>query len=115
MDLKLPGHKPDLAPGMTQVVEAGERYVITDNEGKELELVGRDDPLVIEFLHAFDSWFAVRKALGAENETAERAWQVVMEKWQTLPNRLVLDFPTIKAGGISVPGRANLDIRVPDA
>ena len=104
MDHTLKGHKPGLAPGMSQVVVAGEEYIIKDDKGGELELVGRDDPVVVEFLHAFDSWMRVRNTLSAENDTTKAAWHVVMEKFGMLPARLVQDFPTVKAGGIVVPG-----------
>jgi hypothetical protein len=103
MTESLEGHVPTLAPGMSQVIVAGESYTLLDDKGAELELVGRDDPQVVEFLHAFDSYLTMLAALGSVDAT-QAQYRTVMELFRNLPDRLVRDFPSVRAGGIVVPG-----------
>jgi hypothetical protein len=94
-----------VAPGMTQVIVAGESYILKDDNGKELELKGADDPKTIEFLHAFDAWQAITTTLGHSSDAAVSQYEEVLTKWRALPERLVTGMPSYRAGGIMVPGR----------
>lgn len=106
----LPGHKPGLAPGMSQVIVAGEHYTITDDNGQELELIGKDDPAVIEFLHAFDAWQSICNTLGHGHDSAVAQFTIVLDKWSHLPDRLLTDMPSYRAGGIVIPGRSDVHL-----
>jgi hypothetical protein len=94
-----------VAPGMTQVVEAGTIYVIEDNEGEKLEIEGRDHPLVIEFINAFDHWLLLDKTMPKDAEQVrDAAWAEVIAKWDAMPGHIVKNLPSVRAGGIVLPG-----------
>lgn len=104
------GHIPSVAPGMTQVIVAGESYVITDDNGKELELKGTDDPKVTEFLHAFDTWHTICTTLGHASDAAVSQYEELMNRWGEMPERIVTGLPSYRAGGIVVPGRPGVEL-----
>lgn len=109
-DMSLPGHNPGLAPGMTQVVVAGETYVLKDNNDEELELVGRDDPKVIDFLEAFDAWQSISNTLGHGHASAVAQFTVVLDKWRDMPDRVLTAMPSYRAGGVLIPGRSDVSL-----
>ena len=104
------GHIPSVAPGMTQVIVAGESYVLKDDGGQELELKGADDPLVIEFLHSFDAWQTICTTLGHGSDAAVSQYEDVLTKWRGLPERIVTGMPSYRAGGIVIPGRSGVEL-----
>lgn len=105
-----PKRGSSVAPGMTQPIEAGQQYTITDTEGQELLLEGRDDPLVIEFLHAFDHFLLVDRTMPEDAHSIhDAAWKTVREKWEALPMRIVNELPSVRAGGIVIPGQVSHD------
>lgn len=104
--MEMPGHVASLAPGMTQVIVAGETYTLKDDKGEELELKGTDDPWTVEFLAEFDTWQTICKTLGHGSDAATSQYSVLLDKWGNMPDRLFTGMPSIKAGGIVVPGRS---------
>lgn len=96
----LPGHAPGLAPGMSQVIEAGERYTITDDHGKELQLEGRDRPWTIEFLTAFDQYMEASAKLGPESPHTLRFGHEMRNTWLTMPDDLKKLMPSGRALGL---------------
>ena len=82
--MDLPGLKKHLAPGMSQVIEAGEHYVLTDDNGKELELVGKLDEPTIKFLRAFDNWLALDYRTGPTTDVTKAARAGMVECWNNL-------------------------------
>ena len=85
--MDLPGHNPVLAPGMSQVITAGEAYVITDDKGKELELIGKEPVEVIAFCRAFHFWLGLRRSTG-DSEVTQHAWHVLMGAYENLPSHI---------------------------
>lgn len=110
-EASLPGHNPGLAPGMTQIVVAGDTYVLKDDNGDELELVGRDDPKVVYFLEAFDAWQSICNTLGHGHSSAVAQFTIVLDKWREMPDRVLTAMPSYRAGGVLIPGRS--DVTVP--
>lgn len=108
--MEMEGHSPGVAPGMTQVIVAGESYVLKDDKGAELELKGADDPQVVEFLHSFDAWQTICTTLGHGSDAAVSQFEDVLTKWQSMPERLVSGMPSYRAGGIMVPGRSGVEV-----
>lgn len=86
--MDLPGHMKTLAPGMTQVIEAGEHYTLTDDNGAELELVGKLDEVTIKFLKAFDVWLALHLRIGDVADPTKAAWAGVTSAWNDLPKHV---------------------------
>lgn len=82
--MDLPGLKRELSPGMSQVVEAGEEYTIVDNNGKELELIGKLDQKTIAFLRAFDMWIGLRSRMGETHELVRPVHATMIEAWNNL-------------------------------
>lgn len=107
--MPMSGGGSPLAPGMTQVVEAGTVYTLVDNKGVEVEIKPVNDPLVVAFLHAFDNLLVVQRAIPERDHDNS---QVVLaararadEAWRAIPNYLVKDFPSAKR--IHVPTARN--------
>lgn len=99
---KLPGHVPSVAPGMSQVIVAGEKYALVDDNGQELELEGRDRPWVIEFLTAFDNYMDAAGRLGDENEHVMALAKAVREQWFQMPEDLVRKMPSSVLRGVKI-------------
>lgn len=96
----LPGHVPHLSPGMSQVIEAGQKYTIKDDKGGEIELEGRDRPWVIEFLTAFDNFMEASAKLGNDNVHTERFASEMRNKWLQMPDDLRKQLPSGRGLGI---------------
>jgi hypothetical protein len=104
MDKTEPKPFRSLGPGMTMPVVAGEKYGITDDNGETLEIEGRDDPAVLDFVRAFDTWYTVLRQFDDPNELVTRtAWADVLKKFDDLPIRVRIELPSGR-GGIYVPG-----------
>jgi len=101
-DMPMSGEGSKLAPGMTQVVVAGTIYAITDDKGQEVEIIPRNDPLVIAFLHAYDDFLSILRAMPSDSQPAMRAKSIVDSTWREMPTYLVKDFPSMKR--LYVPG-----------
>jgi len=86
--MELPGHVKTMAPGMSQVIEAGERYTLIDDKGAELELVGKLDKQTLAFIRAFDMWFALHLRLGTDAEPVKAAWAGLQKAFNDLPKHV---------------------------
>jgi len=92
------------APGTEYTVVAGEHYDIEDESGQGLALKGVESPWVMEFLSAYDAFRSIRNTLGRDHEQTIAAFVALEDKWDDMPLRLVGEMPSIRAGGIIVPG-----------
>lgn len=86
--LSLPGHDKSLAPGMSQVIEAGEYYTLTDDKGKELELVGKLDAKTIAFVRAFDTWYRMSLTGHSQQQPLMHAKTLLIATYQELPSHV---------------------------
>lgn len=102
MENQLKGHDHSVAPGMTQVIEAGQTYVLKDDNDKELELVGRDRPWVIEFLTAFDNYMDAAGRLGDTHEHVQPFVKALREAWFAMPEDLAKQMPSIRDRGVRI-------------
>lgn len=96
----LPGHIPHLSPGMSQVIEAGEKYTIKDDKGGEIELDVRDRPWTVDFLTAFDNFMEASAKLGSDNVHTERFASEMRTKWLTMPDDLKKLLPSGRERGV---------------
>lgn len=91
-----------VAPGMSMPVVAGEEYTLKDDRGEALVLEGRDDPLTIAFIHAYDEWaHLLTRYANLEVEVAAKHRLTLA--FEALPNRIKDRLPSRRAG-IVVPG-----------
>lgn len=97
---ELPGHNPHLAPGMTQVIEAGEKYTIRDDGGKELQLEGRDRPWTVEFLSTFDNFMQASATMGTSSPHTVRFMHDLQSMWLSMPEDLKKLLPSGRGLGI---------------
>lgn len=95
MDEKLEAKNPTMRPGMSHVVHGGERLVIRDSEGQEIEFVGRENDKVMSFLVAFDN---LREAQDAkiEGQVTEMLRSEVITAWRNLPAHVVSELPSYR-------------------
>lgn len=101
---EMPNTPSKVAPGMTLPVTAGEQYTLTDDNGEALVIEARDDPKVIEFLSAFDTYITVRNTIPDESSHIhEAAFSKAIELFEALPKRVQEQMPSQKAGQIIVP------------
>lgn len=91
-----------LAPGMSQVVEAGDKLIITDEKGEELEIEAKDDPTTIAFIESFDSWLLCKNK-GITGVVLDAAYDDMMRKFNDLPSRIQNDLPSVKNLGLVIP------------
>lgn len=96
----------ELRPGMSHVVDAGEKLIITDAKGEELQIEGRDDPEVIAFIESFDSWLMVKEK-NLDGPILDAAWNDVKVKFNALPGRIQNQLPSVKSLGIIIPGHSH--------
>jgi hypothetical protein len=90
----------DLAPGMERVVEAGETLVITDQNGQEFAVTGRESQELLAFLNEFDQWFTLVENK-VKGPATDAAWFKVKEAYHSLPARIQRELPS-SIGGIVV-------------
>lgn len=99
---ELPGHVASVAPGMTQVIVAGEKYTLKDDNGAELELEGRDRPWTLEFLEAFDNYMDAAGRLGDEHPHTMAFAKTLRETWFAMPVDLTQRMPSFASRGIKI-------------
>jgi hypothetical protein len=92
-----------VAPGMTMPVVAGEEYTLKDTKGEALVIEGRDDPLTIAFAQAFQNYLDVRAVWATDAPQCVGAWQVCMDAFCALPERVTRQFKSNL--GITLPTR----------
>lgn len=102
--MMLPGHNAKLAPGMSQVLEAGEKYTIKDDKDGEIELDVRDRPWTIEFLSSFDNYMDAARRLGESHIVTMQFAFAMRDKWLTMPEDLRRLMPSARGVGVRVPG-----------
>ena len=92
-----------LGPGMSYTCEAGEKLIIKALDGGELEIEGRDDPVVLAFLEAFDVWLTTSNG-NIKGAVLDAAQDDMIRKFNALPARIQNILPSVKNLGIIVPG-----------
>lgn len=92
-----------LAPGMTMPIVAGQQYTLTDVNGEAAVLEGRDDPLTLDFISAYDEWQLVQRS-GVEAQV-QRARVRLEQAFHALPRRIIDTLPSNRSG-IVIPGRS---------
>jgi hypothetical protein len=104
-DVEVPRTSSNLAPGMNLVVIAGQYYTITDINGNDTGVEGRDDPLTLAFIHAYDEWHTAMKFLGGMGSPQERSARYRLDQmFEALPKRIKDDLPS-RRSGLVIPGR----------
>lgn len=93
--MEMKGHVPTLAPGMDQVLEAGEHYTIKDDKGAEMGLTVRDRPWTIDFLIAFRRYMQIGNTLGVGGPSWEAAALDLKRKWEEMPSDLASSLPSV--------------------
>lgn len=89
----------DLAPGMEQIIEAGDTLVIKDETGQEFAVTAREHPATMEFLKAFDQWFAAKEG-NKESAITDAYWFELKARLNNLPMHIQRQFPSFKQGGV---------------
>lgn len=92
------GH-PTLAPGMTRVCHADETLVLTDNEGHEFAVEGREAESTMTFLKAFDMYFTAKES-NAQGIALDALWWEVKQKFNEMPMRVQKQLPSFSQGGV---------------
>ncbi len=96
----------DMAPGMDQVVQAGDTLVMRDNDGNEFSISGRLDDATLAFLKAFDEWFHANRAPARLHQDILAAMHARMvTAFNDLPMWLQQELPSFRAGGIVLRDR----------
>lgn len=93
----------ELGPGMETVVYSGDTLVITDKEGQEFAVTGRENDDVMEFLRAFDTWLTTKNAL-VLGVVLDAAYADMTKRFNALPLRLQREMPSFKRLGVPIPG-----------
>lgn len=101
-----PRQPSSVAPGMSYTVHAGDELVIKDMNDEEMSVVAKEHPDVLEFINAFDSFMLVKNTMpDTAQGIHQSAWDDVMEKFDKLPKHVQEQLPSIRAGGIVIPGK----------
>lgn len=88
-----------LAPGMTQVIEAGEKWEIEGSDGQSFEVKAVDSADVMDFLKAFDTWLTTYNA-HVTGIVLEAAQADCIKKFNVLPMRIQQEMPSFAQLGI---------------
>lgn len=86
-----------LAPGMEEIVRAGDSLIIRDSDGQEVAITARESEETMDFLKAFDEWFHVKEG-GLAPQLEPQLWTAVRSKFNALPMRLQRELPSLKGG-----------------
>lgn len=83
------GQPTTIMPGMKHPVVAGQTLIIKDVNDEEFAVEARDDPLVLEFIDAFDLFrdAQMKGVMGVALEGLARRLEAAYER---LPSRVVL-------------------------
>ncbi len=100
---EIPRHYSDMAPGMEQVVYAGDALVLRDNDGNEFSVIAREGEQTMEFIKAFDQWFTASNKLTLRQDIVEMLWLQVKAAFNALPMTIQRELPSFKEGGILLP------------
>jgi hypothetical protein len=83
----------DLAPGLTETIQAGDELVMTDKEGNEFSVAAKESDDVMDFLKAFDRWFSMHNR-GITGVVLQAAWFDVEQSFRSLPVRVAHELPS---------------------
>lgn len=94
----------DLAPGLEQVIDAGDTLVMRDSDGNEFAVGAREHPDTMEFLKAFDEWFMAKEKGNFSAGVLDALWHNVRAKFNDLPMRVQRELPSMKNAGVLIRG-----------
>ena len=101
----------DLAPGLTQVVQAGTELVLSDNDDNEFSIKAVEHPATIEFIKAFDEWHLLRKGGQASEGIVTALWAAVERHFNNLPMHIQRELPSVRQAlgsvGVKVTGHSH--------
>jgi hypothetical protein len=97
----------DMAPGLEQVIEAGDTLVLRDNDENEFAVTAREREETMDFLKAFDEWFVAKNAERFSAGILDALWHEVSRTFNTLPMQIQRELPSFKSGGVIVRGHAH--------
>lgn len=86
----------DLAPGLTQVIEAGTELVLSDNDDNEFSIKAVEHTATIEFIKAFDEWNLLRKGGQTSTGIVESLWASVERHFNNLPMHIQRELPSVR-------------------
>jgi hypothetical protein len=92
-----------MAPGLEQVVYAGDTLVMKDNDGNEFAVSAKEGQATMDFLKAFDEWFMARERGGFSEGILLALWSEVKRTFNDLPMSIQRELPSIKHAGVVVP------------
>lgn len=90
-----------LAPGMEEVIQAGDTLEITDANGQKIAVTAREADNTMAFLKAFDEWLMAKERVPA-GHVLDAMWLGVKTTFNNLPMKVQLQLPSLKGGGVIV-------------
>lgn len=97
----------DMAPGLEQVIEAGDTLVLRDNDQNEFAVSARERDETMAFLKAFDEWFTAKQAARFSPAILDALFAEVTRTFNELPMAIQRELPSFKTGGVIVRGHAH--------
>lgn len=96
----------DMAPGVEQVVYAGDTLVMRDNDGNEFAIQSKEHPDTLDFIKAFDAWLMVKQSGdGAPNNVVlDALWASVQLAYNNLPMQIQTQLPSFARAGVPLAG-----------
>lgn len=94
----------DMAPGLEQVVFAGDTLVMRDNDGNEFAVKAKEAEETMAFLKSFDEWFTAKESARFSQGILDALWHDVRQRFNALPMSIQRELPSFKNGGIIVRG-----------
>lgn len=92
----------DLAPGLEQVIEAGDTLVMKDNEDNEFAVTAREHPDTLAFIKAFDDWLMVKNEGVLSMGVLGTLWSEVERTFRDLPMFVQRELSSFKKLGIAI-------------
>lgn len=94
----------DMAPGMEQVIYAGDTLVMRDNDDNEFAVKAKEGEETMAFLVAFDEWFIAKEGGRFSPGILDALWHQVRETFNALPMSIQRELPSFKQGGVILGG-----------
>lgn len=94
----------ELAPGMEAVVYAPDTLVITDKDGQEFAVTGRNNEETTAFLKAFDEWLLHKNKRDLSDTLMNALWSEVERTFRDIPLSIQREFVSFKLLGVTLPG-----------
>ena len=92
----------DMAPGLTQTIEAGDEITLRDREGGEFSFLAKVDDKTLAFVQSFDEWLFVKNQGGA-GVVLDALWDQLLRRYDDLPGHVRTHLTSYKNKALSVP------------